>query len=138
MYSNKRNTDERNLASGKHSLSQEAHVVRWRPRHKGNSKGTKQFEVLVHPGTLTEYRAGRRSFDSTVMQEMVYLHPFTRGEAANLKDIREELGDEKLNLHGAIEKILKEGDWEPDAEERRKEAEKYKVPDRTLHYNLGD
>ena len=87
-------------------------------------RGSKRFEVLVDPDKALEYKLGRRKdFEGILVYDEVYSDS-NKGLRAAKSDLMEVFGTTDVNI--IAEKIVREGDLQIKAEQRRKLIEEKK------------
>ncbi len=87
-------------------------------------RGSKKFEILVDPDKALEYKLGRRkNFEGILVYDEIYSDA-NKGLRAAKNDLIEVFGSTDINE--VAEKVLKEGDLQIKAEQRKKLIEEKK------------
>jgi len=87
-------------------------------------RGSKRFEVLVDPDKALEYKLGRRrDFTDILIYDMVYSDA-NKGLRASKSDLMEVFGT--TDVYKIAEKIVREGDLQIKAEQRKRLIEEKK------------
>jgi ribosome maturation protein SDO1 len=87
-------------------------------------RGGKRFEILVDPDKALEYKLGRRKeFDGVLVFDEIYIDA-NKGLRASKSDIQSVFGTTDINV--IAEKIVREGELQIKAEQRRRLIEEKK------------
>ena len=85
--------------------------------------GKKKFEVLTKDGSVRKYRDGKLGWDHVLEADVIFTNQ-KRGNVASASDLKQVFGSEELSK--CLEIIVKEGDLQINAHERKEDMERHR------------